>query len=265
MTLPLLLARGLAPALALLPVVVLVARRSPPRRWALVGWALGLLVLDQVATGHTELHSLIPGTSWNWQGKIASLVLSLAAIGFLLRAGWTRAEFGLTLRQRPGSLRGCLLAVLLLAGTQVALALRLGGPTPWSTETLAFQALMPTLAEELMMRGLLLGLLNRAFAGRKNVWGAACGWAVPLTALAFALNHGLSVGRNPGDAVSLAHGWSLAFNAGAFGRTLGTGLVYGWLRERSGSLLMPMALHTLVNAGGTFARMLPGVATPGSR
>lgn len=255
MTLPVLLASSLAPAFLLFLVMLLLARRFPPSRWSLVLMALGLIVLDQVATGHTELHSFIAGTAWNWQGKLASLVVSLLVLAGLLRAGWTREEFGLTFRQRPGSFRATLTAVGLLAFVQTAITLRVAGPMPWSSDTLAFQALMPTLAEELMVRGLLLGVLNRAFSGRRVVLGAACGWAVPLTALAFGLSHGLGVSRHAAHATSLAQGWSLAFNAGAFGRTFGTGLVYAWLRERSGSLVMPMALHSLLNTAGPLGRM----------
>lgn len=263
MTIPVLLAGSLLQGLALLPVVALLGWRRASCRWSLVASALGLIVLQQLATGHTELHSLIPGTAWNWQGKLAALALGLVLVAVLLRAGWRRQEFGLAFRQQPGSLRATLTAVVLVSAAQTAIALRAGGPLPWDWETLAFQATLPTLAEELMMRGVLLGVLNRAFPSRRTVLGAACGWGVPLTAVSFALSHGLSVGRHADGASSLVHGWSLAMNLAAFGRTLFTGLVYAWMRERSGSLLMPMAMHTLVNTGGTLGRMLLP-ARPGS-
>jgi uncharacterized protein len=217
--------------------------------------ALGLIVLNQIATGHTELHPLITGTIWNWQGKIAALAISLLAVALLVRAGWARSEFGLTVRQRPGSLRATSIAVVLLVGVQTAMTMRLGGPALWDWETIAFQATMPTLAEELMVRGLLLAVFNRAFTQRRTVLGAACGWGVPLTALAFAFSHGLRIGREGLATASILQGWTAAFNAGGFGRTLVTGLVYAWLRERSGSLVMPMAMHSLLNLGGSVGRM----------
>lgn len=263
MTIPVLLAGSLLQGLALLPFVVLLGWRQASCRWSLALFALGVIVLNQLATGHTELHSFIPGTVWNWQGKLVALALALALVTILLRAGWTRQELGLTCRQQPGSTRATLTAVVLVASAQTAIAVRAGGPMPWDWETLAFQATLPTLAEELVLRGVLLALLNRAFPSRRTVLGAACGWGVPLTALSFALSHGLSVGRHAEGASSLAQGWSLAMNVAAFGRTLFTGLVYAWLRERSGSLLMPMALHSLVNTGGTMGRMLLKVR-PGS-
>jgi uncharacterized protein len=258
MTIPVLLADSVVQSLVLLPVAAVLGWRSPPRRWSLVMLALGFIALNQIATGHTELHSFIAGTTWNWQGKIAALAISLLAIALLLRTGWSREEFGLTTRQRPGSLRATSTVVVVLVALQTAITLRVGGPAPWNGEALAFQATMPTLAEELMVRGLLLAVLNRAFTQRRMVLGAACGWAVPLTALSFALSHGLSLGRESLAAANLLQGWTVSFSAGGFGRTLVTGLVYAWLRERSGSLVMPMAMHSLLNVGGTVGRMVIG-------
>lgn len=250
------LMNSVAQAAAGLLVISLVCWRCPPRRGAWILLAAGLILMDSIATGHTEVFSLIPNTEWNWQGKLAAIVLSLVMIGVLLRSGWSRLEFGLTLRQYPNSLRATLGVVALIVTLQTAISWYASERSPWDSEALAFQATMPTLAEELMVRGLLLGVLNRAFEPRRTVLGAACGWAVPLTALVFALSHGLGVSQLPSKADGQVLGWTVTFNAFAFGRTFVTGMVYAWLRERSGSLIMPMAMHTLINTGGMLARMI---------
>lgn len=84
------------------------------------------------------------------------------------------------------------------------------------------------LFEELLYRGLVFGLLRRFGAG----------WAVGGSALVFALVH---------DPVAIAP-------------TFGAGLVLALLRERSGTLAAPLALHAASNLTWT----LVGVLTKGS-
>ena len=169
------------------------------------------------------------GGHWNWSGKLYSLLLAVLVI-YVFRL--TPEAVGLTLKQRNLRASAIALAVLIAFGAGLGFAFRPGVP---SAETLAFQATMPALAEELAYRGvapaLLLGLM-----GRKSPPGRVP-WAVVLvTAAMFSLWHGLGYGRD-----------GFSFEPVSAGFTFIGGLAYGWLRFSSGSLLFPVLAHALGN------------------
>jgi uncharacterized protein len=94
---------------------------------------------------------------------------------------------------------------------------------------------MPSLAAELVYRGCLLGLLDQLFPGRVRLFTAPLGWGAFLTALLFGLLYGLWLD----SFLSLHIDWIALRNAAV------SGLVFAWLRARTGSLLMPVVAHGL--------------------
>jgi hypothetical protein len=184
----------------------------------------------------------IPGMShlhWNWLGKALAIIVSLVMVAVM--PGVTRTEVGLTWRRKAGGL----LPVLLVIAATCALgwtvhALGGGGPE-LAPEQLLFQGTMPGLDEELFSRGVLLALLTRAFGPGREVAGASFGAAEIASTLLFAAGHGLLV----------SHG-AIAFDAISFivSGLLGAGLM--WLRNRTGSLVIPILTHNLVNFGECF-------------
>ena len=190
------------------------------------------LVLDDFITGlpyTAEIFDLNPA-QWNWSGKVYSILLSAAVIAGL---GMNARATGLVL-PRQGIKAGIIAMVLLIPmGVVLALAFQ---PDPPSAETLAFQLLMPGLAEEIAFRGiapaLLLGLIRGKNPGPETPWAVVLIAAVPFGAV-----HGLgySDGAYSFDLVPAV--W-----------TFSGGIVYGWLRFRTGSLLFPMLSHGLTNA-----------------
>jgi uncharacterized protein len=92
-------------------------------------------------------------------------------------------------------------------------------------EFCAVQLVVVALPEELFFRGMLLTLLERRFPARRELAGVHVGWALVLTSLAFAVVH---LPRE-GDPRALA--------------TFFPGLVFGWLRLRTKSLLAPTIAH----------------------
>jgi uncharacterized protein len=115
------------------------------------------------------------------------------------------------------------------------LCARYGGVTGLSAPALdwgflefaAIQLVVVALPEELFFRGMLFSLLARRFPPRRATITGGVGWALILSSLAFAVVH---LPRE-GDPRALA--------------TFFPGLLFGWLRLRTGSLLAP----TLVHAG----------------
>lgn len=95
------------------------------------------------------------------------------------------------------------------------------------------------LVEELVFRGVLHGLLRRVLPP----WPALL-----VGSAAFAAWHLFPASRGSSDnAVSGSLGL-LAVLGGTFAATFVAGLVFGWLRDRSGSLLAPGLAHTGTNS-----------------
>jgi membrane protease YdiL (CAAX protease family) len=199
------------------------------------------LALDDLATGLPNLvaaFDLVPG-NWNWSGKMLSLLFS-AVVVFSLRL--SPDAIGLR-KQEHSRIAWIALGLFVVWGACLGLVFQPGVP---DMETLAFQATMPGLAEEIAYRGIapaiLLGLMNR----RPHVEGIP--WAVILaTSAMFGLWHSLS----------FSHG-RIGFDpmSGLF-PFLGS-IPGGWLRFKTKSLLVPILGHSVANlafhvAGGLIA------------
>lgn len=87
------------------------------------------------------------------------------------------------------------------------------------------QLIVVALPEELFFRGCLLHLLEKAIPPRRRIWGGGIGWALLISAVMFALIH---LPRD-GDARALA--------------TFFPGLLFGWMRSATGSILAPTIAH----------------------
>src|SRR5262249_39679256 len=105
-------------------------------------------------------------------------------------------------------------------------------------EGVVFEATLPGIDEELRFRGPLIALLTLAFGTRFGFLGGA-GWGTPLTALLFGLAHGLRLTHD--------QGWSFDAVNTVYTGILGFGL--GWMRERTGSVVLPILFHNVVNVG----------------
>ena len=174
----------------------------------------------------------IPGTHWNWSGKITAIALSCVV---MMYSPWLRLNVGLRWKQSTGSLRVSLLCFLLCLGGGIASGLYFW-PTAFSLETLLFQALMPTLDEELSFRGIALALAERECGGSPMSCRLHYGRAAFILSLVFALMHsvGMEYGRLSFDLFPLFGTFFFASMA-----TIA--------RARSGSLLWPMLCHSVWN------------------
>ena len=187
--------------------------------------------IDDLVTGLPSILKsvdLIPG-KWNWTGKIFSLILSAIAIAVLKLSPKT---IGLTFKQEHPWLGFAAIFSFIVWGASLGLLFKPGTP---DTETLAFQAFMPSLSEEIVYRGIvpamLLGLINK----KGPIEGIP--WAVVLsTSLVFGIWHGLkySGGNFEFDTLS------------ALFPFVGS-IAGGWLRFKTKSLLIPILGHSFAN------------------
>lgn len=226
-------------ALLVTPLVALALWTSNERQWGPAALFISLLALDDLATILPLAFDALDvvGGRWNWEGKVLSAAW---AVLFLALGSVSFREAGVTLHQRNGSVRPAVLATLALTAASFGIGVAFGGGS-FRAETLAFQLTMPGLAEELVYRGVFIALLHQALytdpSTRTNDAGRR--WPVVITAVAFGAWHGLSVDAG-----------QVGFDALAASFPFIGGLAYGWLRERTGSLLFPVLAH---NAGNTDA------------
>jgi hypothetical protein len=213
--------------------LVFLAAAAVDRKVTVAFALLGALYLglDDLVTGLASEFSVfsLPGADWNWVGKIFSLLLSaLVIVALRLSPG----AVGLTLRQNHKKVGIAALVLFAVWGTCLGLLFK---PGQADMETLAFQATMPGIAEELVYRGIcpaiLLGLIHR----RAPVAGTP--WAVILaTSIVFGIWHGL--GYSGG-----AFTWDTMSALFPF---VGS-IAGGWLRFKTGSLLVPVLGHGIAN------------------
>lgn len=84
--------------------------------------------------------------------------------------------------------------------------------------------------EEIFFRGPVQGLMNRVFPNRYLIFGVPCGAGLIVAAVLFGLAHALTEGS-----------WERAI-------VVVPALLFGWLRERTGSVLAPALVHGVSNA-----------------
>lgn len=193
---------------------------------------------------------LIPNHIWggflicSWSGKLYSIIFTLLLL-YITRRKLTFNEAGLTLQQQKGSLLPSILVTMLLA----VWAAWIGFSSPkghFDAVALVYLAVMPGLNEELVYRGYLLGLLNKFMPLKFNLIGAGIGWGVIVTTVLFSLLHGFRLEGH----------YSIHFDSIALVNSFFTGFIFAWLRERTGSLVMPVIAHGMVDFLYFLPRML---------
>ena len=214
-------AAGWGLALAVL-IVASFAARAEGRMWARRAVALLALYLIALALAGW----LLPASWAAWGSAVAAFAVLLTAQPFIALGVLKPAEIGFT-APRPGTMRVVVLAVgLALLLNVVVMIVRGAAPVRVAGTTVA-AVLVAAVLEELVFRGVLLALLDRALPQRWRVAGAYIGWGGVALTVSFVVLHGLRPGLLLG--------------------VLPAALLYLWLRERTGSLLAPIAAHLAWN------------------
>lgn len=177
---------------------------------------------------------LFAGQQWNWAGKAASVLWAVAFIHVTKLLSKTEAGWTLKVERKKSVFAAVVFLSLLRLGLRFLLQGFGGGYNP---ETALFQAALPGLSEELLFRGILLGLLNKAFPVKWTWLNTAFGWGLILVSVLFGLVHGLSVNEQ----------WQLRFNSQKFFMTGGLGFALGFVKEKGKSLAPAVLLHNAWN------------------
>lgn len=221
-------------------IALVLALRRGRADYSFLFLAVFIFVVHEVLL--VRAYGLIPeipvaaDSNWAWSGKIYA---TLGMLGLLaLVPSVSLRDAGVTLRHAKGgwlwggALTFALCAILTYAALQFPPSAFEGD---W--DSLAFQLTMPGIEEELFYRGVLLLFLDRAFGTPLKLAEAPVGWGIVIAAVAFGMPHGVSV-TDAGAAFDWAHA----------GYTFVAAFILGWLRARTGSLLLPLFIHSYGNS-----------------
>jgi len=223
-------------AILLVTPLVLFGHRGKRERphWQPFARSAALLIATNLAT---QIGALLNGALyWNWTGKLACTCVLTLFFG-LLPAN-LRRNTGILNFPLRGSGRAILVCYILCALIG-ALAAAAPGYTA-DAETLAYQLLMPSLAEEPVDRGILPALLCAALGSPWKFGGTSLGWWWIISALLFGLGH----------AITWSSQGAIRSETTALALTGLIGLLFGWLAARCGSVWPCVFCHSLINATG---------------
>ena len=235
----------LTAAVLLIPTIVLVIGFKlagkkvewVPLLWA--GFACLVYFLLLRSKGALPSPAFLDELDRNWFGKTLSIAGTVAMLYFLPRVSFRDA--GMVWKQNEGSLSPVILTAVIVIAS-MSIASYTFGPSPnTSIENLLWQATMPGIDEELFMRGLLLLLLHQAFGKGLNIFGAETGWGFWLVTVTFGLLHGVTI-----------DGWDIDVDISVTIATGFMGFILTWMRERTGSLVVPVLFHNVSNVAQAF-------------
>jgi membrane protease YdiL (CAAX protease family) len=216
--------------------VYLVATRRTTAGWRTPVW-LAVWFLGFVFLAHLP-------PIWPFRGNLWQTMTLQGILGMVLvAAGGSLCQAGVTWRI-PSSAWAASAATtglfLLFVVARRAL-IRLAGLGPGDErvpiEFLVYQLTAPGFAEELFYRGVVQPRLNEILGRPWNLLGAQVGWGWVITSIIFWAPHAFRVDRS----------MHLSFYWPTLSMQLFAGFVYGWIRERAGSVLPPILTHNLVN------------------
>ncbi len=189
------------------------------------------LGLDDFLTGLPSLYSGfdIFGGSWNWSGKVYSIILSFMVVYFLKLSP---QAVGLTLKQNNISLGFVSVFLFALWGAGLGAIFK---PETANVETVLYQAVMPGVAEEIVYRGILPAILLGLFWRKADINEISWGLII-TTSMVFGVWHSINYdGRS----------FSFDFMSAIF-PFIGS-LAGGWIRFKTGSLVFPIISHGVAN------------------
>jgi len=183
-----------------------------------------------VALGFIPI-ALIGDNHKTWWG---SLIMAGVKVAVLFLLGWM-------LRRKPtrnesGIIAGAFLFLAFSNLTQRA-------PSDNPVFGFIYYILFLGFGEELLFRGYIQSRLNEAWGRPFQFYGVPWGWGLIITSVIFGLMHVINIGTLINGNWQLAPWWGLW--------TFFSGLVGGFVREKTGSIVAPSILHGLPQAIST--------------
>ena len=179
-------------------------------------------------------------SSWNWDGKIYGIICGVFCY-FAFKKYFCENNF-FTLKQKKKNLKPATIGAIAIVVLSTIIWY-LFGKSKFDLETLAFQISLPGIDEEIMFRGILLGLLATSLKDKFSIFGNP---SILLTSILFGFMHALTFSKN----------YDIDFESIYFLQTSLAGYVWGWITIKSRSLLLAILSHNFSNFFGTLSTMI---------
>jgi len=180
------------------------------------------------------------GQQWNWVGKGLAIIVGLLFIAII--PTFNRTTFGITTKMNWSEtkplLTFCFIYLIIRTGLYSTSS---GATLSINAETTLYQATLPGLQEELLYRGILLGLLSSIFINQSfKFLKVNFGLATVITSLLFGFAHGININES----------FSFSFNYFALFRTAFDGFIFALLTEKTKSIFPSIVFHNILNLIG---------------
>lgn len=226
----------------LVPFAILAANKKSKENFLRIFFFALIYIIYQLILVLPKLSSALNfiGGNWNWEGKLFGIIWGIICY-FIFRKYFSENDF-FTFKQDRNGFKTALIATIISVLLVTAIAY-LTGEDKFNVETLAFQLTMPAIDEEIMFRGILLGLLMTALRDKISFLGNP---AILLTAILFGFIHALTLEKD----------FSVNFEPIYFLHTGIGGFVFGWITVKSRSILLAVLAHGLANFLAALATMI---------
>ena len=235
--------------LIILPFIILAVFKSEKVNLKYLGLFILYFLTDSYIQHLSKLYFDLDflGLKFAWIGKILSLCFALIVIFSVSKKD--REEIGFTTKSNSKSQvkSGILIFLGFLAFDFVFKLILFPKGGDFDLETFAFQMTMPGLTEELVFRGILFWLLDKAFAPKWNFKGVKFGWGFVIITILFAEAHGVMLTENyefKFDIITILY------------LAIISSLSLGILRKLSGNLIFPILGHNIINTINAIIRIL---------
>jgi membrane protease YdiL (CAAX protease family) len=135
-----------------------------------------------------------------------------------------------------------IIMILLLLLFPMSLALAMKKLTLLVISTVVWQLFFSGFGEEFVWRGYVQSRLNLAFGRPRCLFGIQFGAGLIITSVLFGFLHAFNTYNSTTGFTSLSWGWAIF--------ATGSGLFFGFIREKTGTLLAPGIAHGLPDAVG---------------
>jgi len=181
----------------------------------------------------------VVGGNWNWTGKILGILFGVLCY-FLFRKLFEDYDFFTFRQDKTFFKKGSILSFVVVLFASIIWFIF--GKSEFDVESLVFQ-LLPGIDEEIMYRGILLGLLMSSLKGESKFIGNP---SLLITSILFGLIHALKLNKS----------LDLSFDLIYFLQTGLAGYAWGWIAIKTKSILLAILSHNFSNFFGTLATMI---------
>nr|WP_294786103.1 CPBP family intramembrane glutamic endopeptidase [uncultured Flavobacterium sp.] len=231
------------------PLIIIAYFKSEKSNLKYLGFFIVYFLADMLlqAAGKQLIDLDFLELKFNWAGKFLSLILGLIIIFSVSKE--ERIKIGFT--SKTNSRKQLKFGLLVFFGfTLFDIIFKLilfPKGAAFDLETFIFQATMPGLTEEILIRGISLWLLDKAFAPKWNYRGVTFGWAFVIVTVLFGVCHGAVLDQDfhlKFDIVTIVY------------LTVISSFSVGMLRIFSGNLIYSILGHNTINLINAVIRIL---------